>query len=287
MLVGPKDLFKKALRGKYAIGAFNTSNFEITRAIIETAEKLKSPVIIETSEKEMGHVGADVVYAEVAVLAKAASVPVVLHLDHGKSFESIRDAVRAGYTSVHIDGTLLSFEENINLTKAVTIFAHNNNIFVEGEVGHIGGTSLHHQDKKIKLSEKDLTCPNEAAEFTKKTKIDILAVAIGNVHGIYQDPPKLDFKRLSSIVELTKKPISLHGGSGIPKNQIKKAIELGVVKINVNTELRVAFKEGILSEFDIYPDEVVPYKYLPKGAEAVAKAVEKKIRLFGSAGKAG
>lgn len=286
MLVNPKEIFKKARKNKYAIGAFNTSSFEITRAIINTAERLKSPVIIETSEAEMKHLGADIVYAEVAVLAKKSSIPVALHLDHGKGFESIRDAIRAGYTSIHIDGSLLSFEDNVVLTKSVAILAHNNNVLVEGEMGRIRGTSAHHKEKKIKVSKEDLTDPGEAHNFVKKTKIDILAVAIGNIHGIYQFPPKLDFERLAQISSFTKKPISLHGGSGIPKNQIKKAMELGVAKINVNTELRIAFRDGILGEFDLYPEEVVPYKYLPAGAEAVSKVVEQKIRLFGSAGRA-
>lgn len=285
MLANPRDLFKKAKKGGYAIGAFNTSNFEITRAIIDTAERLKAPVIVETSEGEMDHVGADIVAAEVMALAKKATVPVVLHLDHGKGFESIRDAIRAGYTSVHIDGSSLSIEDNTNLTRAVVELAHNNKVSVEGEMGHIAGSSSHHKDKKLKISKKDLTDPEAALTFVKKTKIDILAVAIGNIHGVYATLPQLDFERLEEISKLVKKPFSLHGGSGIPKNQIRKAIELGITKVNVNTELRMAFKEGMLNEFDLRPDEVVPYKYLPAGAEAVSKVVEQKIRLFGSVGK--
>jgi fructose-bisphosphate aldolase, class II len=286
MLANPRDLFKKAKKGGYAIGAFNTSNFEITRAIIDTAERLKSPVIVETSEGEMDHVGADIVAAEVIALAKKATVPVVLHLDHGKGFEAIRDAIRAGYTSVHIDGSSLSIEDNTNLTRAVVELAHNNKVSVEGEMGHITGSSSHHKDKKLKISKKDLTDPVAASTFVKKTKIDILAVAIGNIHGVYATLPQLDFERLEEISKLVKKPFSLHGGSGIPKNQIRKAIEFGITKVNVNTELRMAFKEGILNEFDLRPDEVVPYKYLPAGAEAVSKVVEQKIRLFGSDGRA-
>jgi fructose-bisphosphate aldolase, class II len=286
MLANPRDLFKKAKKGGYAIGAFNTSNFEITRAIIDAAERLKSPVIVETSEGEMDHVGADIVAAEVIALAKKATVPVVLHLDHGKGFEAIRDAIRAGYTSVHIDGSSLSIEDNTNLTRAVVELAHNNKVSVEGEMGHIAGSSSHHKDKKLKISKKDLTDPVAASTFVKKTKIDILAVAIGNIHGVYATLPQLDFERLEEISKLVKKPFSLHGGSGIPKNQIRKAIEFGITKVNVNTELRMAFKEGILNEFDLRPDEVVPYKYLPAGAEAVSKVVEQKIRLFGSDGRA-
>lgn len=285
MLIGPLKLFKEAKKGGYAIGAFNTSNIEITRAIIETAERLKSPVIIETSESEMEHMGSDVVVAEVKALAKNAKIPVVLHLDHGKEFESIRDAIKAGYTSVHIDGSSLTIEENTKLTKAVVELAHNNKISVEGEMGHIAGSSSHHKEE-LKVLKKNLTDPEEAAVFVRKTKVDILAISIGNMHGVYSTLPKLDFERLEEISSKIKKPFSLHGGSGIPKNQIKKAIEMGIVKVNVNTELRMAFKEGILNEFDLRPDEVVPYKYLPAGGEAVSKVVEGKIKLFGSENKA-
>ncbi len=285
MLVSPLGLYKKARKGGYAIGAFNTSNIEITKAIIATAERLQSPVIIETSEGEAEHQGFDVVAAEVRALAEEAKIPVVLHLDHGKSFESIAAAIRAGYTSVHIDGSNYSMEENTKITQAVVTLAHNNKVAVEGEIGHVSGTSEQHKST-IKLEQTDLTDPAEADVFARKTKIDTLAVAIGNIHGVYVEPPKLDFERFREITAVVKKFFSLHGGSGIPKSQVQRAIKMGVVKVNVNTELRLAFKKGILHEFDVHPDEVVPYKYLPAGAEAVAKVVEGKIKLFGSEGKA-
>lgn len=285
MLVNPLGIYKKARKGGYAIGAFNTSNVEITRAIIETAERLNSPVIIETSEGEAESQGFEVVAAEVQALAKEAKIPVVLHLDHGKSFESVTQAIRAGYTSVHIDGSDFSIEENTKITKAVVALAHNNKVAVEGEMGHVAGTSAQHKTE-IKISKGDLTDPAEASVFAKKTKIDTLAVAIGNIHGVYSESPKLDFERFAEITKVVNKFFSLHGGSGIPKSQIQEAIRLGIVKVNVNTELRLAFKEGILHEFDVHPDEAVPYKYLPAGAEAVSRVVEGKIRLFGSEGKA-
>lgn len=285
MLVSPLNLYKKARKGGYAIGAFNTSNIEITRAIIETAERLNSPVIIETSEGEAEHQGFEVVAAEVKALAKEAKIPVVLHLDHGKTFENIGNAIRSGYTSVHIDGSEFSLEENTKITRAVVELAHNNGVAVEGEIGHVAGSSSQHKTE-IEIDQKDLTDPDEADGFAKRTRIDTLAVAIGNIHGVYAEPPQLDFERLARITSKVKKYFSLHGGSGIPKNQIKKAIEMGIVKVNVNTELRLAFKEGILHEFDVHPDEAVPYKYLPAGAEAVAKVVEGKIKLFGSERKA-
>ncbi len=285
MLTTSKNIFKKAQKGGYAIGAFNTSNLEITKAIISAAEKMNSPVIIETSEGEMKHLTPEISAAEVKELAKKSKIPIVLHLDHGASLESVKNAIEAGYTSIHLDGSSLPYNENVKLTKVATKLAHLHNLSIEGEIGHIAGSSESHS-KKIEIAEENLTDPKEALKFVRETGVDVLAVSIGNIHGIYSNPPQLDFERLKEIKKLVKKYFSLHGGSGIPKNQIKKAIALGVVKINVNTELRVAFHKGILHEFEVHPDQVVPYKYLPAGGEAVEKVVIEKIRLFGSAGKA-
>jgi fructose-bisphosphate aldolase class II len=285
MLVTAQELFKKAKKGGYAIGAFNTSNLEITKAIIAAAEKAKSPVIIETSEGEMGALTPEVAAAEIATLAKKAKVPIVLHLDHGKSLESVKTAVEAGYTSVHLDGSSLPYNENVKLTRVATKLAHSHGLTIEGEVGHIAGSSEAHAHK-IEIEKENLTSPSEAAKFVKETGVDVLAVSIGNIHGVYSNPPQLDFERFAEIATKAKSYFSLHGGSGIPKNQIKKAIKLGISKVNVNTELRMAFHQGILHEFEVNPNEVVPYKYLPAGGEAVEKVVLEKIRLFGSAGKA-
>lgn len=285
MLVTSRELLKKAQRGGWAIGAFNTCDLEITKGIIEAAEELNSPVIIETSEGEMDFLSPDLAVSEVRALAKKAKIPVVLHLDHGKSFEACERAINAGYTSVHIDGSSMELSENLEITKKVVDFAKKKKLTVEGEIGHVPGSSEHHY-KDILIDKENLTDPKIASDFVKKTGVDVLAVSIGNIHGIYTSLPILDIKRLKKVKELTGKLISLHGGSGIPKNQIKKAIESGVAKVNVNTELRLAFKDGILHEFNIHPDNVVPYKYLPAGREAVKKVVMEKIRLFGSDGKA-
>jgi fructose-bisphosphate aldolase class II len=284
VLVSPVKLFKEARKGKYAIGAFNTSNIEITKAIVRAAERLNSPIIIETSESEMKHIGAEIMAAELSAIAKTANIPIALHLDHGKGFESVGEAIKAGYTSIHIDGSSLNLEDNLKLTRAVVELAHNNKGAVEGEVGHIGGSSSKHQEV-LSIEKKNLTSPDEAMLFVKKTGVDILAVSIGNIHGIYKTLPKLDFERLAEISNKIKIPFSLHGGSGIPKSQIERAISMGVSKINVNTEIRLAFKNGLLHEFDLRPDEVVPYKYLPAGSAAVEKVIESKIKLFGSEGK--
>jgi fructose-bisphosphate aldolase, class II len=284
MLVSAFDLFNKAKKEGYAIGAFNTSSLEITKAIIEAAEELKSPVIIETSEGEIDFLTPEVVVAEVKALAHTAKIPVVLHLDHGKSAQKAKLAIEAGYTSVHLDGSSLAYQENVFETREIVKFAHDRGISVEGEIGHITGSSEAHNEE-IVISLDTLTDPEEAAHFAAETGIDVLAVAIGNIHGVYKNPPKLDFDRMEEIAKKVDRFFSLHGGSGIPKSQIEKAISLGIVKINVNTELRMAFHDGILHEFEANPDEVVPYKFLPAGSLAVKKVVEQKIKLFGSSGK--
>lgn len=285
MLVSPLPLFKKAKKGGYAIGAFNTSNLEITKAIIATAERLNSPVIIETSESEMNFLNPEVAVAEVRALAEEVKIPIVLHLDHGKELENIMAAIEAGYTSVHVDGSSLPFDQNLGKTKEAVGIAHAKKIAVEGEIGHVAGSSQKHE-LEIAIPKESLTDPEEAEKFAKFSKVDVLAVAIGNIHGVYKNPPQLNFQCFEEISSRVKTYFSLHGGSGIPKAQIEKAIKMGIVKVNVNTELRLAFQKGLMHEFEVHPEEVVPYKYLPAGREAVERVVEAKIRLFGSSGKA-
>ncbi|MFA5867284.1 MAG: class II fructose-bisphosphate aldolase [Actinomycetota bacterium] len=286
MLVTSKELYAKAKAGKYAIGAFNTSMLEVTWAIIMAAQELKAPVIIETSEGEIDFLTPEISFAEVKMLADQVDIPIVLHVDHGKRFEVVEKAVKAGYTSVHVDGSSLPYEENAELTKRVVKLAHEHGeILVEGEIGHITGASEAH-DQEIRISRDTLTVPEEAKRFVDETGIDVLAVAIGNIHGVYKNPPTLDFARLEELGKVVDTYFSLHGGSGIPKDQIKRAISLGVTKVNVSTELRLAFHNGLAKEFAEHPDNVVPYKYLPLAREAVKKVVESKIKMFGCAGQA-
>ena len=284
MLVSSKELLDKAKKGGYAVGAFNAPTLEVIKAILEAAKEKKSPIIIETSEGEINFIKPEVVARIVKTLAEESEIPVALHLDHGQSLEMIKKAIEAGYTSVHIDGSNLPFEENVKITKEVVNYAHRKRIPVEGELGHILGHSEKHHGK-IDAGKLDLTDPNQAEEFVKKTGIDFLAPSVGNSHGIYMDEPQLDFNRLKAISEIGI-PISLHGGSGIPKGQIKKAISLGVAKINVNTELRVAYSEGLREELSEKPDEIVPYKFLPKVISRVKNVVKEKIEMFGSKDKA-
>lgn len=284
MIVKTKELYERAKAGGYAVGAFNVSTIEAIKGILDAARELGAPVVIETSEKEMKYMGARLVADVVRDLAESLDIPVGIHLDHGQSLESVQEAIDAGYTSVHIDASALAYDENLELSKKVVQYAHERGITVEGELGHVGGASEVH-DESARMEKSTYTDPERAARYVKETGVDILASSIGNIHGIYENEPELDFERLAKIGEIGV-PLSLHGGSGIPEKQIKKAISLGVAKVNVNTELRMAYTNTLHAELDEHPDEIVPYKYLPEEIEAVKNVVLDKIKMFGSAGKA-
>ncbi|MFH0832499.1 MAG: class II fructose-bisphosphate aldolase [Candidatus Aenigmatarchaeota archaeon] len=278
MLVGSKAMLLSAYRGGYAIGAFNTCNLEITKAIVAAANEMHAPVIISTSEGEAKYAGIN--YVAAILKAIMEKIPLALHLDHGKSLQMVRDCINAGYTSVHLDGSNMRFGENIRITKNAAKIAHRTNINVEGELGRIIGSSTLH--KNVEIKEEDLTDPKMAKEFVKKTGINVLAVSIGNYHGLSQKKKVLDFNRLNELNKL-KIPMALHGGSGIADNDIRRAIKSGIAKVNINTELRLAFVTALRDE--LKKDETVPYKIFPAAIEAVKDVVKKKIELFGSAGK--
>ncbi len=285
MLVTVKELLKKAEKRGYAVGSFNTPSLEVTKAIIAAAEKLKSPVIVSTSEGEINYAGLEFISKIVRIAASEAHVPVALNLDHGKSLKMALMCIAAGYTSVHIDGSALDYEDNVALTLAVTEVAHKERVSVEGELGHIaGGSQINRQ--KISDLKIEKTDSRKVKDFVKETNIDCLAPCIGNAHGIYDDVPKLDFDLLSKIRDNVSIPLVLHGGSGIPGRDIKKTIKKGIRKINVNTELRIAFTGSLRAVLAEKPDEVTPYKYFPHVIKTVEKEVEEKIKLFGSVGKA-
>lgn len=279
------DIFKQAKEKKYAIGAFNASNLEGIRAIVQAARKLNSPVIIATSESEKKFIGGKQIKAAINVWREETDLPIVLHLDHGKSFEIIKEAIDDGYDSVHFDGSELSFEENVEITKKVVDFAKNKRVLnIEGEMGYLrGGSTLH---EEVEIKEEDLTVPEEALRFVEETGVDTLAIAIGNIHGIIKNKnlknPHLFLDRLEEIDKSLgdKAFLCLHGGSGTPKEDIKKAIKLGIVKININTELRIAYAKSLRDFFQENTNEVKPHNIMTPVVEAVQKVVEEKIGLF-------
>ncbi len=286
----PIEILKKAQGGKYAVGQFNVSTDEQIKAIIEVAKDLKSPVIIGMSESEREFIGTEQDVALVKVWQKETCLPIILNADHCKSFKSAKEAVDAGYSGVHFDGSILPFHENIEITKKVVKYAKskNKNILVEGELGYLRGTSEIHKEK-TEIKEEDLTKPEEAKKFVEQTGVDTLAVVIGTIHGIesgMKNPP-LYLNRLAEIQKtLPKTLLVLHGGSGTPEEDTKKAIKLGVVKININTELRIAYSEALEKEITEHPEEIKPYNLLLPAVEAMKKVVIEKIKLFGSKNKA-
>jgi len=280
------DYFSKAQKQGFAIGAFNAANLEVLQAIVNAAQKLKSPVIVESSPGETAYGQPENLDDLVENAKKKTGLPIFLNLDHGNSLKLVQQAIEAGYEMVHFDGSLLSFEENKKLTKKAVAMAKKKGLVVEGELGYISGKSEAALNTKVEDIQKRgvLTDPAQAGEFVRFTGVDVLAAFIGNVHGVYKGAPKLDFERLEKIREITGVFLSLHGGSGIPSESIKKAIARGIVKINVNTELRLAYKQTVKKVFG-QSKEVAVYKLMPPVVEAVQKIVEEKIKMFGSAGK--
>jgi len=281
VLVSGKELFQAAKQGGYAVGAFNVNNMEIIQAIIEAAEEENSPVFLQASQGGIKYAGLEYIAALAKTAAEQAKVPVALNLDHGTSFAQVAKCIRAGFSAVMIDGSQLSFEDNIAITQKVVDMAAPCGVSVEAELGKIGGT-----EDDISVAEAVFTDPDEAAEFVERTKIDALAVAIGTAHGVYKGEPKLDFARLEQIRNATNIPLVLHGASGVPEEAIRKAVPLGICKINIDTELRQAFTKAVQEVVHTKPQEFDPRKLLGPAREAMKEVVKAKLRLFGCAGRA-
>lgn len=282
-LVNMTQMLKKAKEGKYAVGQFNINNLEWTQAILEAAEEKQSPVILGVSEgaaRYMGGFFTIVSMVQGLLVDMEITVPVAIHLDHGSSFEKCSEAIDAGFTSVMIDASHHPFEENIQITKNVVEYAHARGVSVEAELGTVGGQE---DDVIGDIMYADL---NECVELVKQSGIDALAPALGSVHGPYKGEPKLGFDEMLAIKEATNSPLVLHGGTGIPVDQIQKAIERGTCKINVNTENQLSWtktvREVIANDKDVYD----PRKIIGPGRKAIAETVKNKIEEFGSAGKA-
>lgn len=282
-LVSMKEMLTKAKEGKYAVGAFNINSFQWAEAILEAAEEEQSPVIVASSDRLVDYLGgfktiATMVYS--IAERKNITVPVALHLDHGGSVERCKEAIDAGYTSVMIDGSHHPIDENIEMTKQVANYARLHGVSIEAEVGTVGGN----EDGLI--GGIQYANPEECLRIVKETGIDALAAALGSVHGPYQGEPKLGFAEMKEISELTKVPLVLHGGSGIPDYQIQKAIELGHAKINVNTECLQAWAKAVRGVLDKDKEVYDARSILLPGKEAVKQTVKAKIREFKSSKKA-
>ena len=251
-------------------------------AVMEAAEELKSPVIMQTTPSTVKYAGLDFFLANVKAAAERASVPVAMHLDHGSSFELAMQAYRTGYTSIMIDGSHESFEGNIAVSKAVADACAPSGIPVEAELGKVGGK----EDDLDGGDDNPYTDPNQAVEFVKRTGVNSLAVAIGTAHGVYKGEPKLDLDRLSEIRKVVDIPLVLHGTSGVPDETVTECVNRGICKVNYATDLRIAFTKGVEAVFEENPDVIDPKKYNAKGKEYVKEYVMSKMRVVKSVGKA-
>lgn len=282
MLVTGKELLLDAQKNGYAVGAFNVNNMEIVQAIIEAAEETNSPVILQASQGGIKYAGVEYIAALGKLAGRNAKVPVALHLDHGTDFEQIVQCIRHGFTSVMIDASKYPLEENIERTKRIVEIAHAAGVTVEAELGKIGGT-----EDDITVDERDATFtdPEEAKRFVEETGVDYLAIAVGTAHGVYKGEPKLDFDRIEAIRKIVDVPLVLHGSSGVPEEAIKKAVPLGICKINIDTDLRIKFAEGVKKALSEKPDEIDPRKILKPAKAAMKEKIIEKMHIFGSAGK--
>lgn len=283
-LVSMTEMLNKAKAGHYAVGQFNINNLEFTQAILQAAEEEKSPVILGVSEgagRYMTGFKTIVKMVEGLMEDLKVTVPVAIHLDHGSSFDKCKEAVDAGFTSVMIDASHHPFEENIEITKKVVDYAHSKGISVEAELGTVGG-----QEDDVIGESIIYADPQECVRLVKETGIDCLAPALGSVHGPYKGEPNLGFKEMEEIGQLTGVPLVLHGGTGIPTNDIQKSISLGTAKINVNTENQIASAKKVREVLAADPDVYDPRKYLGPAREVIKQTVTGKIREFGSSNKA-
>lgn len=277
MLENTKNMLQNAQKNHYAIPQFNINNLEWTEYILEECEKLKTPVILGVSEGAIKYMGGPKVVSSIVtslIEELNITISIALHLDHGSSFDICQKVIDAGFTSVMIDGSRLPLNENINLTKKVVEYAYPRNVTVEGEIGTIGGTEDNVANINTNAKLEDVI------EYVNQTNIDMVAPALGSVHGPYKGQPDLDFNTMKQISENIKIPLVLHGGSGIPNDMIKKAISCGINKINVNTELQQAWNDGVREYIKINPDIYDPRKIISSGEKNLKKVVKEKTNLF-------
>jgi fructose-bisphosphate aldolase class II len=305
VLVTNKNLMVPARTNGYAVGAFNVQNLESMAAITEAAIEEKSPVIMQITPSVIRYASLAYISNLVKTAAQNAPVPIAMHLDHGEDFETAAKCIDTGFTSVMIDGSFLNFEENVVLTKRVVNIAHPKGVSVEAELGKLAGV----EERSVEEKEAILTDPETAVEFVEKTGVDTLAVAIGTSHGAYKfkNEAKLDLKRLKVISDRINIPLVLHGASsvpqwivekankygaelsgakGIPEEHIKEAISFGIAKINIDTDLRLAFTATVREVLTNSPKNFDPRKILGPAKEAMKEVAKRKMRLFGSSGKA-
>jgi fructose-bisphosphate aldolase, class II len=285
--VNTRHYFEHAKREGFAIGAFNVGDLVTLKAVVLAAQETQSPVIIEASHGEVGFLGVRQLSALVATYRAETGLPIILNLDHAPTSRDCLEALQMGFDYLHLDASEEDYETNVTESRRVVEAAHPRGRMVEVELDHItGSSSLHKESIKTEVAKGTFTDAERAARFMEETGADTLAVFIGNVHGIYPDTPSLDFDRLAAIRRSTSSFLSLHGGSGIPDEQIREAVRIGVDKINVNSEIRLLYRRTLDEILASDKDEIALYKLYPLLVERIRDLVTHKIRVFGSEGKA-
>ena len=279
MIINTKEMLEKAKENKYGVPHFNINNLEWTRYILEECNNNNSPLIIGVSEGAAKYMGGFKVVANMIKNLDESlkiKIPVAIHLDHGSTTENCIEAINAGFTSVMFDGSKYSLEENIKMTNEVCEYAKKDNVTVEAEIGHIGGTEDGITDELAYAKVED------AIMLAKKTTISSLAPALGSVHGIYKGEPKLDFDKMLEIANKTSLPLVLHGGTGIPDELIKKALSCGICKLNINTELQIVWSKEVRNYLNNNVDVYDPRKIIKSGELAIKEAIKQKLILLNS-----
>lgn len=285
MLVNMNEVLRPAKANKYAVGLFNAVNLELARGIINAAESTRSPVIMGTAEILLPYGPLDEVSYYLIPMAKKASVPVVVHLDHGLSYDTCIKALELGFSSIMYDCSTDSYEENVRKVKEMADIAHSYGATIEGELGHVGDNEGSAEGSNhLADPSKYFTDPKLAKDFVEKTGVDALAIAVGNAHGAYKLPPKLDFERIRTIARTVDVPLVLHGGSGLTDNDFRQAIKDGISKVNIFTDINVAAVEAEFKKFSSMEKGIIDL--IPAAVEAVKQETIKKIKLFSSDGKA-
>ena len=278
-ILSTREMLIKAQKEGYAVPAFNIHNLETLQVVVETAAKLRSPLILAGTPSTLTYAGGDYIVSMAEAASKRYNIPIAIHLDHFEDVKEIKHYIDLGFRSAMIDASHCSYEDNIKIVKEVVEYAHKFDATVEAELGRLGG-----QEDDLVVDEKDAmyTNPLQAKEFVEKTGIDSLAIAIGTAHGLYKGTAKLDFDRLTEIRKAVDVPLVLHGASDVPDELVKKSISLGICKVNIATDLKIPFSNALKEYFVENPEANDPRKYMTPAKEAMEKIVKHKIEVCGS-----
>ena len=288
MLVTMKEMLADAKAKHYAIPAFDVSNYEMMRAVLDVCEEERSPALLMGLGVDLTGKGLNLITSMVRAASEFYTIPVCFHLDHATDFEFVKEAISAGFSSAMFDGSVLSFDENARKTAEITAYAHANGATVEAELGHVGNAMVGNENDNVKNEDPEdtLTLPEEVVKFVEITDVDALAVAIGTSHGVYRSTPTLRIDRIDEIVAVCDRPLVLHGGSGTPDDQMKAAIEHGITKINIYSDVVGALNSGLKDKLaSITNPSTWPVFVFEEARVRMREVIREKIRIFGSAGR--